>query len=524
MILFLPINTLLVLSKLPISDRSSTCIRVMDKPPRYQNYVILPAIGVHFSNNHPVSETQVQYARLTPNTHLNTLLDGGLPDQAVVLDSTERGDIKLIRLPESELPDLRAQLPGLRFVPEVFYYPQRWQHEVRNKPAPLANQVRTAVRIVLRAAKTNIPIAGATVIAFTNFDEREGEQAVSNAQGVVRFNSVGNRPIDQLFVYPKVGYWSFWKQNLTLTNNEVFPIQPVTPDYTDAKTYFYPPAPAGDPNGRQVKVAVIDTGAGPHPDLIIKGGACTVTGDDPDDYADIDEHGTHVSGIIAGQGTPPDSLRGVAPNVSLYVYRVFGRSSQGASNFAIIKAIEQAVADGCDLINMSLGGGASDDATEDAISYAHANGVVCFVATGNDGRQPVSFPASYSLALAVGAMGRKGTFPANTTDAPNVEAPFGTDRKNFVAAFSNIGPEVDFIAPGVGIVSTVPGGYAPLSGTSMACPLATGIAARLLSAEPDILNMPRTATRAEAIVRLLATKVKTLGFGPTFEGIGMLFV
>jgi subtilisin len=173
---------------------------------------------------------------------------------------------------------------------------------------------------------------------------------------------------------------------------------------------------------------------------------------------------------------------------------------------------------------MSLGGGPSDDATEDAISFAHENGTICFVATGNDGRQPVSFPASYSLSLAVGAMGRKGTFPANTTDAPNVLAPFGSDKKNFVAAFSNIGPEVDFIAPGVGIISSVPGGYAPMSGTSMACPLAAGVAARLLSVEAEILAMPRTAARSEAMIRFLAGHVKSMGFGPTFEGNGMLFV
>lgn len=496
----------------------------MAKSPRYQNYILLPKLGVRFPDNYPASETQQHYAKLKPNTHLDDILDGGLTDSAVVLDTTGRGGAKLVRLPESELPDLRAQLPGLRIVPEVFYYPQRFQYEISRKPRPLAQTARTGVRILLREAKTTKPIANAVVVAFTNFNEREGEQATSDAQGVVRFKSVGNRPLDQLFVYPKTGYWSFWKQNLTLTNDDVFDIQPVKLSYTDAKNFFYPPASDDQPNGRGVVVGVIDTGAGPHPDLTIAGGACTVTGDDPADFADVDEHGTHVSGIIGARGTPPVGLRGVAPDVTLRAYRVFGRNSPGASNFAIIKAIEQAVADGCDVINMSLGGGPSDDATEDAISFAHDNGAICFVATGNDGRQPVSFPASFSLSLAVGAMGRKGTFPANTTDTPNTAAPYGTDKKNFVAAFSNIGPDVDFIAPGVGIVSSVPGGYAPLSGTSMACPMAAGAAARLLSAEPDILGMPRNAARAEAMVRFLATKVRLMGFGPTFEGIGMLFV
>ncbi|UFH54324.1 S8 family peptidase [Spirosoma sp. KNUC1025] len=490
----------------------------------YRNYVILPKQGVRFPDGNPISETREVFSKLTVDTHLDDVLQNNLSEQAVVLDSTYQGSAKLVRLPESELPSLRAQLPGLRIVPEVFYYTQRWKQEIRVKAQSLAGQAKVSVKIQLKEAKTGKPVVGATVVAFTNFAQREGEQAESNAQGVVRFKTIGNRLLDQVYVYPKIGYWSFWKQKVTLKNGDTFSIQPVKLDYLDAKTFFYPPTDAGEPAGRGVKVGVIDTGAGPHPDLTITGGACTVTGDNPVDFSDVDEHGTHVSGIIAAHGTPPTGVRGAAPDAELHVYRVFGKATEGASNFAIIKAIEQAVADGCDLINMSLGGGDADDATQDAISFAHSNGTVCFVATGNDGRQPVSFPASYSLSLAVGAMGRKGTFPANTTDAPNVAAPYGTDKKNFVAAFSNIGPEVDFIAPGVGIISSVPGGYAPMSGTSMACPMATGVAARLLSNEPAILEMPRTADRAEAIVRFLAEHVKQMGFGPTFEGTGMLFV
>ena len=498
--------------------------------PIYQNYLLLPRSGVRAPKQPAGSQslTQNAFAQLTTNTRLDDVLDGKLTNGAVVLDTIDAGGAKLIRLPESELADLRSQLPGVRIVPEVFYYPQRWQEQVRNKPQPLAGQAKVAVKIVLKEAKTGKPVAGAIVVAFTNFEQREGEQAISDAQGVVRFKNVGNRLIDQFYVYPKVGYWSFWKQTFTLTNNGSFSIQPVKLEYVDAKTFFYPAPAPGQHAGGGVKVGVIDTGAGPHPDLTIAGGACTVTGDDSADFADVDEHGTHVSGIIAAHGQPPTGVRGAAPEANLYVYRVFGRpvpgQENGASNFAIVKAIEQAVADGCDLINMSLGGGPADDATEEAISFAHDHGTICFVATGNDGRQPVSFPASYSLSMAVGAMGRKGTFPANTTDAPNTAAPYGTDKKNFVAAFSNIGPEVDFMAPGVGIVSSVPGGYAPLSGTSMACPMATGVAARLLSAETAILTMPRNAARSEAMIRFLATKVKSLGFGPTFEGIGMLFV
>jgi subtilisin family serine protease len=100
-------------------------------------------------------------------------------------------------------------------------------------------------------------------------------------------------------------------------------------------------------------------------------------------------------------------------------------------------------------------------------------------------------------------------------------APYGSDRNNFIAAFSNVGPQVDLTGPGVGIVSTVPGGYAALDGTSMACPAVTGLAAKLLSVRGDILNMSRDQARSDAIAQLLLQAARPLGFGPTYEGHGI---
>ncbi len=157
----------------------------------------------------------------------------------------------------------------------------------------------------------------------------------------------------------------------------------------------------------------------------------------------------------------------------LYGFRVFpsvttANPKPRASNFAIAKAIDRAVAAGCDLLNLSLGGGGSDPATETAIEDAYNAGAVVIAATGNDDRQPVSFPASFDLCVAVSAAGRKGLFPSGTVFDGDVAAPYGTDKKNFVAAFSNIGNDVDCIGPGVAVVSTVPAAtYAAMSGTSM---------------------------------------------------------
>lgn len=271
-------------------------------------------------------------------------------------------------------------------------------------------------------------------------------------------------------------------------------------------------------------VGVIDTGVGPHELLNVAGGLNTVTGENPTDHLDNgDGHGTHVAGIIAARGATSAEIRGVAPGVTLRSYRVFGKGADGASNFSIAKAIERAVADGCDLINMSLGGGDADEATHSAIVDARAAGVLVFVATGNDDRDPVSFPASDSLSLAVTALGRKGTFPTGTTQAAEVVSPFGSDKANFIAGFSNVGPEVDLTGPGLGIISTIHNNrIAIMDGTSMACPAATGAAARLLAGKQEVLNMPRDQARSDAMAKAILQSIKNLGFPAHLQGSGLI--
>lgn len=211
--------------------------------------------------------------------------------------------------------------------------------------------------------------------------------------------------------------------------------------------------------------------------------------------------------------------------MKLRSYRVFGKGSEGASNFAIAKAIDRAVADGCDLINMSLGGGPKDEATHSAIASARAKGTLVIVASGNDGRQPVSFPASDSLALAVSALGRKKTFPSGSTEFGDIAAPYGKDKANFIAAFSNVGPEISLTSPGVGIISTFPGDrYAVMDGTSMACPAVTGAAAKLLASQPALLAKPRDQMRSDAMAHTLLQAAVSLGFPATLQGQGMIKV
>jgi subtilisin len=269
-------------------------------------------------------------------------------------------------------------------------------------------------------------------------------------------------------------------------------------------------------------VGIVDTGSGPHKDVPISGGQNTVVGEDPKDFADNgDQHGTHVAGIVGARG-PATRMSGYAPQCTLRAYRVFGKGKEGASNYSIAKAIDAAVADGCDIINMSLGSqGPADPATASAIADARAKGTVVVVASGNDSLHQVGQPAADPRAVAVGAFGRKGLYPNDSASADDVGKKSSKDKQLFMANFSNWGVEIDFAGTGVAIVSTVPGDqWAVMDGTSMACPSVTGAIARLLSANPAVMRMPRDQARSDAILQLAYAAAKPLGFGAEFEGNG----
>ena len=491
---------------------------------RVQQYVMLPARGVMATAATASQEARSYLVSLHRAASATRSIRRG-PQSAVpmrVIDSIHENGAKLVELSTQSVSDLRAEQPGLRLVPVVYYYPQ--MHRPLPSAPPRVAAARVGAKVVVKVVSRTDgkPVGHALVVAFTDFANRIGAQGKTNKNGDATLAlGSSSKKVERLYVFPERNYWGALKRSVTLKSGYTVGIAPVDLSYIDALRFFY--GNSTDATGNGVTVGVIDTGVGPHPDLRVTGGENTVVGEEAQDYHDNGEgHGTHVAGIIAACGTPPAGIRGLAPGVVLRSYRVFGKNAEGASNFAIAKAIDRAIAQGCDLINMSLGGGPADIATRDAIADARAQGCLVLAASGNDDRSPVSFPASDSLCLAVSAMGRKGTFPLGTTQTGDVASPYGTDKKNFAAAFTNIGPEIDLIGPGVGILSTVPGGYAPMDGTSMACPAACGMAAKILSMLPQILSLPRDQARSDAMARAVLQAAKSLGFEPTYEGQGLL--
>lgn len=213
--------------------------------------------------------------------------------------------------------------------------------------------------------------------------------------------------------------------------------------------------------GAGVKVAVLDTGIDlDHPDLRanVKGGVNTIN---PRKSADDDNgHGTHVAGIVAAVDNAIGVL-GVAPRAWLYAVKVLDRQGSGFVS-DIIEGLQWCIDNGMQVVNMSFGTSSDVQSFHDAIVAAYNAGLVLVAAAGNSGPgdDTVLYPARYPEVIAVSA----------------------TDKSDAVPYWSSRGPEVELAAPGVDVYSTYKGGgYATLSGTSMAAPHVTGVAALVIA-------------------------------------------
>lgn len=211
------------------------------------------------------------------------------------------------------------------------------------------------------------------------------------------------------------------------------------------------------------------------------------------DGMDGNGHGTHCAGIAAAVGDNGIGITGANPNAKILPIKVM--DDDGTGDIAtIVRGIDYAVASGANILSMSLGGGYSV-AEYQALSKAYAAYIPIVAAAGNSGksiydtRDPsgLLFPAAYDIVLGVMASGQNGQRASYSNYDP--DGPFYTKYANTDATYSgNVGLgaigefwNYDLMAPGTGIMSTLPGGkYGKLSGTSMATPFVAGALSRML--------------------------------------------
>jgi subtilisin len=238
--------------------------------------------------------------------------------------------------------------------------------------------------------------------------------------------------------------------------------------------------------GESVKVGIVDTGIdGRHPDLRsnIEDGVNTVDSSNP--FIDLNGHGTHVAGTAAAVNNSV-GVTGVAPRASLFSLKAF--AADGTAFLSdIAEAIDWAIDRNIRILNMSFGSRESSQVLHRAIKAANEEGVIMIASSGN-ASESLDYPARHEEVLAVGAV----------------------NKNRRLASFSNFGRTLNYVEPGVDILSTWPvsPGYNSLSGTSMAVPHLTGICALLLSKAPELTAqqvkdiLDRAAIRLPGISRL----------------------
>jgi len=258
-----------------------------------------------------------------------------------------------------------------------------------------------------------------------------------------------------------------------------------------------------DTNVSNRKVCIVDTGYDfTHPDLTSDPGVVTgyegefSAGPSPWSY-DGHGHGTHVAGTIAAIQGNNEGVVGVNRNgsVKLHIVKVFGDNGSWAWGSSLIAAVEECVDAGANIVSMSLGGGGFSQTESNTYARVfNQDGVLLVAAAGNGGNTAYSYPASYDSVMSVAA----------------------TDSNNNIASFSQRNDQVDIAAPGVGTLSTLPlhvaaSGYSAWSGTSMATPHVSGVAALVWSAHPT-----KTASEIRQALEASAQDLGSAGRDNTF--------
>jgi thermitase len=225
------------------------------------------------------------------------------------------------------------------------------------------------------------------------------------------------------------------------------------------------------PDTGGVKVGIVDTGIrATHEDLSGKVADCAQSQGSIQEgsCADDNGHGTHVAGTIAARANNGKGVAGVAFNSPLAICKALSGPLGQGSTSNVANCITYLADKGARVISMSLGG---EDSTtlHDAVQYAYKNGsgALLVAAAGNDGNGTLNYPAGYSEVVSVAA----------------------TDNRDQRASFSDANGDVEVAAPGVNVLSTYNSSdtsYATLSGTSMATPHVSGVAAVIFDRNPSL--------------------------------------
>lgn len=512
------------------------------------------------ANGDSVNVTQIDQFLIAPRNVVSNQLSGMSPMSAGLLDNAfqEMGIdvVKRIKRPRATLETMgvgqgqisdivvanidpaRAQLLGQTAPQLAIEYNRPLDYGGLVGPSSVVRQLAPGVSISPQEIKIRVldsserPLAGASV-TLTGDSVPVAGQTDPDGAVTLQLYTLGNAPARSLFVTVPSGYWDLYVTQPKLTDDAVNVVH--LSSYTETIDGFpqsfqfgwgalrlglnrVPPQIAG----QGVKIAIIDSGAdNTHPLLTHIG-----IGRDLSDIAavstwnkDLIGHGTHCAGVIAANATDGSPMRGFAPQAEIHVLKVF----PGGRYDSLIQALDYCVDNGIDVVNMSLGGDQPSAMVEQTLVTAVQHGIACIVAAGNSGG-PVNYPARSPNTLAVAAVGDLQEVRPNTWDSTTIRPDLAGANGLYSPTFTCYGPEIAVCAPGVAIISSVPsGGFEAESGTSMAAPHITGLAALLLAHHPYFRGplRERGPARVTALFNMIRQLAVPVALSPERSGAGV---
>lgn len=379
------------------------------------------------------------------------------------------------------------------------------------------------------------PLAGATVVIDVGgLPAGLPAQALTDENGTARLNFFASSidSIQTIFVRPAADYWdrlisaprlgpgvntirmrslgefypNFPEQRLLGWGQRLMRIDPTT----------------GRFSGSGVRVGIIDSGCDTaHPLLhhIAQGKDFTAGATETSWTQDPLAHGTHCAGII-NAAHAEQGIAGCAPEAELHVFKVIpeGRVSD------LLAALDECIVRELDLVLIGVVCEGFSELVSQKIYEARQKGIACIAAAGNTGAAP-AFPATLPGLMAVGAVGRLREFPADSSHALAVLPHLIGADEVFAASFSAAGSQVAVSAPGVAVISAVPGGgYAAADGTSVAAAYVTGLAALVLAHHPLLQQgalRARTDQRVQVLLELIRSSAVPHFADPLRGGAGV---
>lgn len=453
----------------------------------------------------------------------------------IVSDHRPRDDrarrIVILEVGKAKIERLRAALP-----PDVILEPvvERALHYavpiVKLATAPPVAAPPSAPPYMVTVTGGGAPLTGIKVVFYMR--DRHGKMWAGDPRPYTNGQGVATQPVPRgytvAFVRP-IPYDRFWSMvQAAPPSGSTIDCAPLASAGANGSGWWHSVMgvdTSATGRGAGINVGVVDTGCGPHPNLMQ-----VVPTPPPGNDVDRQGHGTHTTGIIGAVPTQGGDYCGIAPDCNLF----HARCAFTAHDIA--HAIDTLSRDyNCDLINMSLGGKQRTQVEEDAIQHALERGTLCICSAGNinpkDKTRSIDYPAAFPQCVAVSSIGQIGWAPAGTWAAslePTRAALKGRGGL-FLCAMSKYGTRLTCAGPGVGIISTVPGGgpspgpdlCVEQSGTSEASPAVCGALAVILSKNAAYRALPRDRSRAEKARELLIKRCKKIGLAKKYVGHGL---